>query len=274
MAPILEVKHLYFGYEKNKDVLKDINFSIEKGTYVSLIGHNGSGKSTLAKLICYLQEPRSGEIYLNGVKEEEKICSTIRRTIGIVFQNPDNQFIGATVEDDIAFGLENRAIERNKMQKLVKEYSKKVGMKKFLDKEPSQISGGQKQRVAIAGILALGLKLIVFDEATSMLDPEGVEEIRKLIFEMKKEDPELTFISITHDIQEAYQSDRVIILNKGEIFKDGEPLDVFKNEEEIESIGLDIPFALKVKNRLIKEGVKVPSNVKSIDDLAEFVCHK
>ena len=269
---VIEVKNVTYEYEKDVEALNDVSFSINKGEYVTLIGHNGSGKSTLAKLLCYLLEPTSGEILLNGVKEDEKTVSDIRKTIGIVFQNPDNQFIGSTVEDDIAFGLENRNVEYKKMYDLVHEYARKVHMDAFLNKEPSEISGGQKQRVAIAGILALGLKIIIFDEATSMLDPEGVEDIRKLIFDMKKEDKDLTFISITHDIEEAYYSDRVIILNKGRLFKDGKPEDIFSDCENLTKIGLDIPFVIKVKNSLSKKGILIPKEINTIDELARYIC--
>ncbi len=270
---VIEVKNLTYEYEKDVEALDDVSFSINKGEYVTLIGHNGSGKSTLAKLLCYLLEPTSGEILLNGVKEDEKTVSDIRKTIGIVFQNPDNQFIGSTVEDDIAFGLENRNVEYKRMYDLVHEYAKKVHMDAFLNKEPSEISGGQKQRVAIAGILALGLKIIIFDEATSMLDPEGVEDIRRLIFDMKKEDKDLTFISITHDIEEAYYSDRVIILNKGKLFKDGKPEEIFSDYENLTKIGLDIPFVVKVKNSLSGNGVEIPKDINTIDELARYICN-
>lgn len=269
---VIEVKNLTYEYEKNVEALDDVSFSIEKGEYVTLIGHNGSGKSTLAKLLCYLLEPTSGEVLLNGVKEDDKNIADIRRTIGIVFQNPDNQFIGSTVEDDIAFGLENRNVETKRMHELVQEYAKKVHMDSFLKKEPSEISGGQKQRVAIAGILALGLKIVIFDESTSMLDPEGVEDIRKLIFDMKKEDKDLTFISITHDIEEAYYSDRVIILNKGKLFKDGKPEEIFSDSESLIKIGLDIPFVIKVKNSLKENGISIPNEINSIEELARYIC--
>ena len=270
---VIEVKNLTYEYEKNVEALDDVSFSIEKGEYVTLIGHNGSGKSTLAKLLCYLLEPTSGEVLLNGVKEDDKNIADIRRTIGIVFQNPDNQFIGSTVEDDIAFGLENRNVENKRMHELVQEYAKKVHMDNFLKKEPSEISGGQKQRVAIAGILALGLKIVIFDESTSMLDPEGVEDIRKLIFDMKKEDKDLTFISITHDIEEAYYSDRVIILNKGKLFKDGKPEEIFSDSESLIKIGLDIPFVIKVKNSLKENGISIPNEINSIEELARYICN-
>ena len=269
---IIEVKDLIFYYEDKKKVLDNVSFEIYKGEYVTLIGHNGSGKSTLAKLLSYILEPIDGKIYIEGEELNENSIKNIRSKIGIVFQNPDNQFIGSTVEDDIAFGLENRNVKQQEMRKIVKEFATKVGMDKFLNKEPEELSGGQKQRVAIAGILALNLKIIIFDEATSMLDPEGVEEIRNLILTMKKENPELTVISITHDIEEAYLSDRVIILNEGKIYKNDRPEDVFKDEEEMRRIDLDIPFVLKIKNELSKKNILIPSEIKTIEGVAKFLC--
>ena len=269
---IIEVKDLIFGYEKDSTILKCISFDIFKGEYVTLIGHNGSGKSTLAKLLSYILEPNSGKVYIEGQELNEKSIKDIRSKIGIVFQNPDNQFIGSTVEDDIAFGLENRNIKQDIMKKTVLEFAKKVGMDKFLNKEPEELSGGQKQRVAIAGILALNLKIIIFDEATSMLDPEGVEEIRKLILNMKEENPELTVISITHDIEEAYLSDRVIILNDGKVYKNDIPENVFKDEEEMRKIDLDIPFVLKIKNELAVRNIIIPKEIKTIEGVANFLC--
>ena len=271
-VPIIEVKHLSYRYESDVEALEDVSFKVEKGEYVTLIGHNGSGKSTLAKLLCYLYEPLKGEIILNGVKESDATVKEIRKTVGIVFQNPDNQFIGGTVEDDVAFGLENRNVEVEKMRELVHEYVRKVNMEHYLQKEPSEISGGQKQRVAIAGILALGLKIVIFDEATSMLDPEGVEDIKKLINEMRSADKDLTFISITHDIEEAYMSDRVIIMNEHRIFKDGAPNEVFSNVDEIRSIGLGAPFILRVKDALKKKGIVVDDKAVTLDSLARDIC--
>ena len=272
MEYAIEAKNISYSYDGKVDVIKDISFKIPIGSYVTLIGHNGSGKSTLAKLICYLIEPSKGFIYYNGKEMNEENITDIRKNIGIVFQNPDNQFIGSSVEDDIAFGLENRNIELEKMRELVRTFAKKVGMEKFLDKEPTELSGGQKQRVAIAGILALNLKIIIFDEATSMLDPEGVSEIKNLIFEMKEADPNLTFISITHDIEEAYLSDFCIILKNGTIYKEGKPEDIFANEQDILDVDLDIPFVLKIKNALARENIEIPSSIKTIESLSEYLC--
>jgi len=270
--PILEVKDLSFSYDGGTEIIKNLSFSIYKGEYVSLVGHNGSGKSTLSKLLCYLLTPNSGQIIINGTEVNEKNINLVRKSVGIVFQNPDNQFIGSSVENDIAFGLENRQVSYDEMHKIVKEFAALVGMEKYMFKSPDELSGGQKQRVAIAGILALNLKLIIFDEATSMLDPEGVEEIHKLVNKMRTKDPELTFISITHDIEEAYLSDRVMILNDGKIVKDGKPIDVFTDEDEIRSLNLDIPFVLKVKNSLKKRNIEVPSEIVTLEELADFIC--
>ena len=271
--PIIEFKNINFSYDQEDElILKNVCFSINEGEYVCLIGHNGSGKSTIAKLLCGLLNYQDGEILINGIKLNDENLETLRKDIGIVFQNPDNQFIGSTVEDDIAFGLENRCIEREKMISLVHDFSKRVGMENFLSKQPEELSGGQKQRVAIAGILALDLKIIIFDEATSMLDPQGVEEIRKLVFDMRKKDPKLTFISITHDMEEAYLADKVICLKDGEIFFNDTPENVFKHEEELKSIGLGLPFIVKIKNDLLKHGIRIDENIKNIEDLAGFLC--
>lgn len=268
---VLEIQNLTFGYEKDEDILKNVSFSVKKGEYVSLIGKNGSGKSTLAKLIMRILTPKEGSIFINGTLLSDENSAKLKEEIGIVFQNPDNQFIGCSVEDDIAFGLENRNIPQKNMKEKVIEFAKKVGMDKFLSKTPDELSGGQKQRVAIAGILALSLKVIILDEATSMLDPEGKEDIKRLIFDMKKNDPELTIISITHDIEEAYISDRVIIINNGHIIKNDVPSKVFASKEEIESLGFELPFVLKIKESL-KDKVKIDDSINNIEDLAKFLC--
>ncbi|MCH5171531.1 MAG: energy-coupling factor transporter ATPase [Erysipelotrichales bacterium] len=268
---ILSVKDLSFGYEKDKKVLKNISFDIEQGKYVSLIGHNGSGKSTLAKLIVGLLDLQSGSIEVFGEVMKGKNIYNLRQKIGIVFQNPDNQFIGATVRDDIAFGLENNCVPHNQMDEIINEFAGKVNMMEFLDKEPTRLSGGQKQRVAIAGVLAMSPKIIIFDEATAMLDPKGKKEIREYILKMKKEDESLTIISITHDIEEAYNSDEVIILNDGELYLKGNPKEIFKNETKLKEIELDLPFLSKLKDSLIKRNIDV-ENVKTMEELVNALC--
>ena len=268
---ILSVKDLSFGYDKDRKVLKNISFDIEQGKYVSLIGHNGSGKSTLAKLIVGLLELQSGSIEVFGEVMNDKNIYDFRKKIGIVFQNPDNQFIGATVRDDIAFGLENNCFPRNQMDDIINEFASKVNMVEFLDKEPTRLSGGQKQRVAIAGVLAMKPKIIIFDEATAMLDPKGKKEIREYILKMKKEDESLTIISITHDIEEAYNSDEVIILNDGELYLKGNPEEVFKDETKLKEIELDLPFLTKLKDSLIKRNIDVKS-AKTMEELVNKLC--
>lgn len=265
---VIELKNVTFSYTQDSPILKDISLSIEQGKFVSIVGHNGCGKSTLAKLFIGLLTPDSGEIFINGELLTRKSAPHLRHSMALVFQNPDNQFIGVTVEDDIAFGLENRNIKHEDMQAIIDEYAEQVGMKDFLKKEPSMLSGGQKQRVAIAGALALSPSIIILDEATSMLDPKGKKDIRSLIGKMRKNNPDLTVISITHDIEEAYQSDEVIVMNKGGIICFGNPKEVLKDAKMMNEIGIDIPFALVIKEKLKALGKKIP-DTNSIDELVE-----
>ena len=264
----IEVKNLSFSYNKETPLLKNISFSIHEGSYVSIIGHNGSGKSTLAKLIIGLLAPNDGEIIVDGIALNNKNISLIRSKIGLVFQNPDNQFIGATVEDDIAFGLENRRVPRKDMHDIIYSYAARVGMEKFLTNEPSHLSGGQKQRVAIAGALALNPEILILDEATSMLDPKGKSDIKELIQEMRKQNPGLTILSITHDVEEAYQSDEVIVMSQGEIALTGKPNEIFNNREALQSLRLEMPFVLDLKDKLAKEKIKI-SNTNDLEKIAE-----
>lgn len=268
---VLEVKNLSFSYNENFEALKNVSFSVEEGKYVTIIGHNGSGKSTLAKLIIGLLDKKAGSIKVFDKELSDKTVRQIRNKVGIVFQNPDNQFIGSTVRDDIAFGLENHQVPREQMDSIIKEFSSIVKMENFLDKEPSNLSGGQKQRVAIAGVLAMHPDMIIFDEATSMLDPSGKKEIRDVILKMKEDNPSLTILSITHDLEEAVTSDEVIVLNDGEIYMQGTPEVVFKSEEELDKIGLDLPFFLKVVSSLNKDGcsIDIPKNM---EDLVNKLC--
>ena len=260
-----------YSYAQEGFAIKDLTLELEEGSYIALIGHNGSGKSTLAKLIIGLLPLASGEIIVNGLKLEKSNYQKIRSEVGIVFQNPDNQFIGSTVEDDIAFGLENRNVPHEDMRGIIDEFAKKVGMEDYLKKEPTNLSGGQKQRVAIAGILALNPKVIIFDEATSMLDPRGRNEISKIIREMRKNRPELTIISITHDVEEAYQADKVVLLHKGELKAFDKPSKIFSNEELIKECNLTKPFLLNVKDECKKVGINI-GDASTFDEAVEKIC--
>ena len=264
----IEIKNISFSYNKDEPILKHVSFSISEGSYTSIIGHNGSGKSTLARLIIGLLAPDDGQIFIDDELLTNKNVRDIRKKIGLVFQNPDNQFIGATVEDDIAFGLENRRVPHDQMQSIIDNFAKRVGMEDYLNKEPSRLSGGQKQRVAIAGALSLNPDILILDEATSMLDPKGKNDIRELISEMKKENPRLTILSITHDVEEAYLSDEVIVMSQGEVAFIGKPNEVFNNRDALKSLHLDMPFILDLKTRLQSNNIDV-QDCNSIDDIAE-----
>lgn len=266
----VEVKNLSYSYNADIKVIKGISFDIEEGEYVSIVGHNGCGKSTLCKLLIGLLEKESGEILINGLPLDKDNLQKIRKKIAIVFQNPDNQFIGATVEDDIAFSLENANTPREEMISLVREYAEKVGMSEFLSKEPSYLSGGQKQRVAIADSLVRKPDILILDEATSMLDPSGKEDILRLVEETRKENPKLTVISITHDIEEAYLSDRIILLHEGEIVLSCLPNELFEKTDVIEKYNLAVPFAVQLKKKLQELGYNVKKD-DSIEELGEMI---
>lgn len=267
----VEVNNLKFSYDNENVVIDDISFTISKGSYVSILGHNGSGKSTLSKLLIGLLKKDSGTISIGGIELNKENQREIRRHTAIVFQNPDNQFIGATVEDDIAFGLENRVVPKPEMEKIVVEFATKVGMADYLNKEPSFLSGGQKQRVAIAGALALKPDLLILDEATSMLDPKGKREINELVDIMRKENPNLTVISITHDIEETLHSDHIIILNKGKIVASGETEKILSDKDLLEKNGIKSPLIYEI-NAILKEKKIVNQNVKSFEEVAKLLC--
>lgn len=264
---IIEVNHLSYKYNETDVAINDVSFSIDAGKYVAIIGHNGSGKSTFAKLLMGLLEPNENSIKEFGITLDKKSVHQLRSRMGIVFQNPDNQFVGATVRDDLAFGLENRCIKREDMDAIINEYAKKVNMVEFLDKEPENLSGGQKQRVAIAGVLSMNPEIVIFDEATAMLDPKGKREIRETILKMKRENPNMTILSITHDIEEAYQADEVIAFNDGKVVFQGKPEEVLKDEKQLQEIGLDIPFVVSLRNKLEARGIKVDG--KTVEEVVE-----
>ena len=269
----IEFKHVQFSYDQENDVVRDVSFSVEKGSYTTLIGHNGSGKSTIAKLMIGLLEKKSGEIKIDGKDMLLENLSDIRKKIGIVFQNPDNQFIGATVQDDIAFGLENHQVESEKMDDIIQHFASQVGMQDYLDHEPTRLSGGQKQRVAIAGVLAMKPDILILDEATSMLDPEGKDEINALVGELHKEN-DMTLLSITHDVEEVLRSDHVIVMHQGRIVMDGKPSEIMLDEAKLQSLQLDAPSSVKFASALKKLGIDVNDPTDSegmVNDLCQLL---
>ena len=271
----IEFKDVTFTYPESKaPVLKKINFKVKKGSWTALIGHNGSGKSTISKLIngLLLPDKDSGSVItVSGMNLNSENVWDIREKVGIVFQNPDNQFVGATVGDDVAFGLENRGVPRDQMVQTVKKVLSDVGMLDYIDAEPANLSGGQKQRVAIAGILAVEPEIIILDESTSMLDPSGRDKILKIIKRLMSE-KNLTILSITHDIDEADMADNVIVLNDGKILAQASPTEIFSQTEMSRQIGLDIPFVDKLIYKLNQLGITIPKDVQTKDELKQYLC--
>lgn len=269
MKSIIDVKNLSFRYKENQNYydVKDITFHVKRGEWLSIVGHNGSGKSTTVRLIDGLLEAESGEIVIDGQRLTEENVWNIRRQIGMVFQNPDNQFVGATVEDDVAFGLENQGLSRQEMKKRVEEALALVGMLDFKKREPARLSGGQKQRVAIAGVVALRPAILILDEATSMLDPEGRRELIGTVKGIRK-DYDMTVISITHDLEEVAMSDRVLVKKKGEIESTSSPRELF-SRNDLDQIGLDDPFANQLKKSLSQNGYDLPENYLTESELED-----
>ena len=272
---IIQLHKVTFTYpDSNKPAINNINLNIQAGTWTTIIGHNGSGKSTITRLINGLLVPDSNSdtyIEVDGIKLAEDTVWDIRDKVGIVFQNPDNQFVGATVADDVAFGLENRGVPHEEMLKAVSQAIKSVGMANYTNTEPSNLSGGQKQRVAIAGVLAVKPKIIILDESTSMLDPEGREQVLTIIQKMKKEN-NLTVIAITHDINEASIADQVIVLNDGELIAQDKPDIIFTKNKLLQELGLDIPFTFKLRQKLLENNIQIPNNIQSEKDLVKYLC--
>ena len=257
MKNIIEFNNVNFKYDEDSELLNNLSMEVKQGKYTVLLGPNGSGKSTIAKLIMGLLEASSGEIKVMDSILSEKTIDEIRNHVAIVFQNPDNQFIGTTVEDDIAFGLENRCVPQNEMQGIIEEFADKVGMINFLKQEPSNLSGGQKQRVAIAGALALNPDLLILDEATSMLDPKGKNEIMKVILDIKKNNPNMAILSITHHIDEALLADEIIVLNKGKVVSVGNPKEILYNNNLLKENNLLPPFVVEVLESLKEQGINI-----------------
>ena len=269
MENIIEVRNLKYKYDSESEnyTLNDVSFQVKKGEWLSIVGHNGSGKSTTVRLIDGLLEAESGDIIISGDKLTAENVWEKRRQIGMVFQNPDNQFVGATVEDDVAFGLENQGLDYDLMVERVQQALELVGMLDFKEREPARLSGGQKQRVAVAGVVALRPDIIILDEATSMLDPEGrldlIQTVKKI-----KDSNQLTVISITHDLDEIALSDRVLVMKEGQVESTATPRELF-SREDLEELGLDQPFVNQVKVALRQSGLSLPDSYLTEKELQD-----
>lgn len=269
MENIIEVRNLKYKYDSESEnyTLNDVSFQVKKGEWLSIVGHNGSGKSTTVRLIDGLLEAESGDIIISGDKLTAENVWEKRRQIGMVFQNPDNQFVGATVEDDVAFGLENQGLAYDLMVERVQQALELVGMRDFKEREPARLSGGQKQRVAVAGVVALRPDIIILDEATSMLDPEGrldlIQTVKKI-----KDSNQLTVISITHDLDEIALSDRVLVMKEGQVESTATPRELF-SREDLEELGLDQPFVNQVKAALRQSGFSLPDSYLTEKELQD-----
>ncbi|MGM9924216.1 MAG: energy-coupling factor ABC transporter ATP-binding protein [Bacillus sp. (in: firmicutes)] len=269
---LVRVENVSFTYDGGEQrALNDVTLSVREGEWLAIVGHNGSGKSTLAKLLNGLQFPSSGQIIVKDQVLSEETVWDVRKEIGMVFQNPDNQFVGSTVQDDVAFGLENNGIPRETMVERVKWALESVKMDAFLDQEPHHLSGGQKQRVAIASVLALQPSIIILDEATSMLDPRGREEVLETV-RILKEDRTLTVVSITHDLEEASKADRIIVMNGGQVYREGNPAEIFRLDQELTDIGLDIPFSIKLSKALDDYKIPISDRYLSYGQLVKELC--
>ena len=269
MENIIEVRNLKYKYDSESEnyTLNDVSFQVKKGEWLSIVGHNGSGKSTTVRLIDGLLEAESGDIIISGDKLTAENVWEKRRQIGMVFQNPDNQFVGATVEDDVAFGLENQGLDYNLMGERVQQALELVGMQDFKEREPARLSGGQKQRVAVAGVVALRPDIIILDEATSMLDPEGRLDLIQTVKKIKDKN-ELTVISITHDLDEIALSDRVLVMKEGQVESTATPRELF-SREDLEELGLDQPFVNQVKAALRQSGFPLPDTYLTEKELQD-----
>ena len=271
MSTLIEVKNVTYEYvedEATHTAVKDLSLNIEKGSFTVILGHNGSGKSTLAKLLNGLNKPTYGDVLVDGINTKaEETEIEVKRKVGLVFQNPDNQLVASIVEEDVAFGPENLGLEPAVIRERVDDALKSVGMYEFKDSTPHRLSGGQKQRIAIAGIIAMQPECLVLDEPTAMLDPKGRAEIINTLLKLKEEKG-ITVVLITHYMEEAEKADRVIVMNDGEIIDDGTPSQVFRNVEKLKGVGLDVPQTTELLYELSKNGFNVKTNVISIEDTA------
>ena len=272
---IIKFDNVSFAYELEDEgivnAVNDFSLEVPEGQFLAVLGHNGCGKSTVAKLINGILVPNKGKVTVEGMdtSDEEKTVD-IRKTVGMVFQNPDNQIVATIVEDDVAFGPENLGVEPSEIRKAVDSALKAVGMYEFRKREPHRLSGGQKQRVAIAGVIAMNTKYIVMDEPTAMLDPQGRKEVMDTVMKLNKEFG-ITVILITHYMDEAVKADRVVVMDGGRIAIDGTPKEVFRNVERMKKLGLDVPQATELAYRLRKKGFKLPDNILDENECAEAI---
>ncbi len=273
MISVQELKHIYTDADGNEvSALNGINLDIPAGEFIAIIGANGSGKSTLARHLNALLLPTSGKCIVDGLDTtEEKNLWDIRQHVGMVFQNPDNQIVAAIVEEDVAFGPENIGVPGPEIRERVERALAAVGMSDYAKHAPHLLSGGQKQRIAIAGVLALEPRVIVLDEPTAMLDPQGRQEIVRTVKKLNKEKG-ITIVYITHYMTEALEADRVVVMEKGHIRFSGTPHDVFSRVDELEKVGLEAPLAAKIASELRKSGIKLPKEIITDEELAEVLC--
>lgn len=274
---MIKVKNISFKYkniegESENFALKDVNLEVKEGDFVAIIGHNGSGKSTLAKLLNGLYTPTVGDIYIKGMntKDEDRIWD-IRRTAGMVFQNPDNQMVTTIVEEEVAFGPENIGLPREEIRKRVDTALEQVGMTEYLYHAPHLLSGGQKQRIAIAGILAMNPGCIILDEPTAMLDPIGRKEVIDTVYRLNEEENK-TILLITHNMEETVKADKLIVMNGGQVYLEGSPREIFSKVEELKAIGLDVPQVTELAFELNKDGILEDYKVLNIEELVEKLC--
>ncbi len=277
MGNIIEFDNVCFRYEADEEgqvlplAVENITLSIEEGSFVAVLGHNGSGKSTFAKLTNAINVPESGRVTVNGLDTaDEKNTDEIRRTVGMVFQNPDNQIVATIVEDDVAFGPENLGVEPKEIRRRVDDALKAVNMYDFRSSEPYKLSGGQKQRVAIAGVIAMQTRCIVLDEPTAMLDPNGRKEVLATIKRLNKERG-ITVVLVTHFMDEAVQADRVVVIDNGRVYKDGTPREVFSQAEELIAVGLDVPQATQLTKALSAQGLPIRTDILDEKECIEAV---
>lgn len=276
MSNILELKNVSFDYlldgETALRALDDISLTIKKGEYIALIGANGSGKSTLARLLNALLIPTSGEVWVDGLlTSREEHRWEIRRRMGMVFQNPDNQIVATTVEEDVAFGLENLGLDSALISRRVTEALERVGLSPFRQHAPHLLSGGQKQRLAIAGIVAMRPHCLLLDEPTAMLDPRGRREVLDTVQRMNRQEG-VTVVHITHFMEETLEADRIYVLDRGKIVRSGKPEEIFNGETDLYRLGLEIPVLLRLNGILRAEGLDIPANILKLNDLVNILC--